>query len=69
MSWEWFKTVIISPIAINKTDLKRAWDNKWKKERKERPKEKDIKIKPRWLKVESAIIFFRSFSKREDRPA
>jgi hypothetical protein len=53
----------MSPIVIKSKDLKRAWLKRWKKESLNSPKKKDMPIKPRCLRVDKAINFFRSFSK------
>jgi hypothetical protein len=63
ISWLWPRLIIISPIDINKSDLNKAWDSKWKKESLSKPREKDIPINPKCLKVDRAISFFKSFSK------
>ena len=69
MSCEWFKLIIISPIVINNKDLKRAWTNKWKKLKDNKPEEKANPINPKCLKVDNAISFFRSVSQIEFKPA
>lgn len=69
ISWLWAKLIIISPIVIKRRDLNKAWLNRWKKERLKRPKEKDIPMKPKCLRVERAISFFKSFSKTVLKPA
>lgn len=53
---------IITPEIINKEALKRAWHNKWKKQKINSPKLKEKTINPNWLKVENAIVFFISHS-------
>lgn len=69
ISWEWLRLIIISPIVIKSKDLKRAWVSKWKKLRWSKPAENAKPIKPKWLRVERAISFFRSVSNTVFNPA
>ena len=50
------------PILINIIALKKAWIIKWKRAIKTQPEPKLKTIKPNCLKVDSATIFFISFS-------
>jgi hypothetical protein len=50
-------------------DLNKACVSMWKNANCKRPAEKAIPIKPKWLRVDRAIIFLRSFSKMEFMPA
>ena len=60
---------IITPDTINNAALNKAWQSKWKKQKKTNPWLKENIIKPSWLSVEKAIIFLRSHSKLAHRPA
>lgn len=57
------------PAAINRRALKRAWVIKWKKAKPGSLIEIVEIITPSWLRVDRAIIFFRSHSARADIPA
>jgi hypothetical protein len=61
-SWEWENCKIKFPAQINNKALKIAWVNKWKKVNSIIPKDNLAIIKPNWLKVDNAIIFFISNS-------
>lgn len=65
MSEEW----ITNPAHINKEALNRAWVRRWKKVNTTKEQEKEATIKPSCLRVEYAIIFFKSQSKIPIRPA
>ena len=69
ISWEWPRLIIISPMDMKSRDLNNAWLRRWKNDNVKKPKEKDIPIKPKWLKVERAISFLRSFSNTVFKPA
>lgn len=53
---------MISPIAINNKDLNKAWTNKWKKAKHNKPQEYATPIKAKWERVDKAISFFISTS-------
>lgn len=63
ISWLSWKLWINKPAHINKRALKQAWVAKWKNVKSGSPKAKVDIIKPNCLKVERAIIFFKSNSK------
>ena len=54
---------------MNKEALNRAWVRRWKKVNTTKEQEKEATIKPSCLRVEYAIIFFKSQSKIPIRPA
>ena len=54
---------------MNNKALDNAWVNKWKKAQLERPIEIVITVSPNCLKVDKAIILFKSNSKLAPRPA
>jgi len=57
------------PAHKNNNALNKAWVNKWKKTNFENPKDKILIINPNCLKVDNAIIFFKSNSKLAQIPA
>ncbi len=61
-SCEWENWRIRLPAQINKRALKIAWVKRWKKVKFVWPRERLVIIKPNWLKVDRAIIFFISNS-------
>lgn len=73
--WEFRKSCLLSeewitnPAHINKEALNKAWVSKWKKVKITKEQEKEATIKPNCLKVEYAIIFFKSQSKIPIKPA
>lgn len=60
---------MIVPAHTNSKALNRAWVMRWKKAIIGEFNPSAINITPNWLRVERAIIFFRSFSYRADRLA
>lgn len=62
ISWQPPIKWIIIPEHKNNNDLNIAWDNKWKKAISTKPINKHLIIKPNWLKVDNAIILFKSNS-------
>lgn len=54
---------------MNNKALNSAWVNKWKNASLANPIAKILIIKPSWLKVDNAIIFFKSYSKLAPNPA
>ena len=60
---------MIDPAQINKSALNRACVIKWNAVNKGRAKPRLAIITPNWLKVDRAIIFFKSHSVIADRPA
>ena len=61
-SWPLSKLWIKTPDPINKEALNKAWQSKWKKQKKIRWALKDTTINPNCLNVEYAISFFISHS-------
>lgn len=69
LSWLWLLKIIQYPILIKSRALKTAWIIRCRKPTKGLIRQHLVIIKPRCLKVERAITFFRSFSKRANIPA
>ena len=70
----WHENIIISFVLIlawmlYTTHLNKAWVNKWKKANPANPKDMILIIKPNCLKVDKAMIFFKSNSKLAPIPA
>lgn len=68
-SWVWLLKWIIVPAQINSRALNIAWVIKWNIASFGKPKAILAIITPSCLKVDSAIIFFKSHSVIADRPA
>lgn len=68
-SWSPLKLCISLPVERKRDLLKKAWNNKWKKEKTQKPKEIEKIIKPNCLRVDIATTFLKSFSYRETKPA
>lgn len=58
-----------TPDAKKREALKKAWQMRWKKQKKTNPDLKENTINPSWLKVEYAMIFFKSHSWTATIPA
>jgi len=69
LSWLWLLMMMQYPILIKSKALKIAWIIRCRKPIKGLIKQHLVIIKPRCLKVERAITFFKSFSKRANIPA
>lgn len=54
---------------MNSRALKRAWVIRWKNVRVGIPRPRVDNITPSWLRVDRAIIFFKSDSSIADKPA
>ena len=67
-NWSLLMLCIRFPNIKNKEALKVACINRCKKEIKKIPKLIDKKINLNWLRVDKAINFFRSDSKKEIKP-
>ena len=67
LSWKDQEKCKKIPIFKNKSLLKIAWIFKWINLRIFNFIDKQIKIKEIWFKVESAIIFFRSISFKDNK--
>jgi len=65
--WEW--KLIKIPQQIKSRALNKAWVIKWKNAKVDRFRDKDVAITPNCLNVESATIFFISFSTTAANPA
>lgn len=61
-SCAWENRWISVPAQIKRRALNSAWVIKWKKARLGRPMAKVEIITPNWLRVDRAIIFFKSHS-------
>jgi len=69
LSWLWFLIIIQYPMLMNKSALKIAWIIRCRNPIKGLMRQQLVIINPRCLKVERAITFFKSFSKRANIPA
>ena len=69
ISWLLFILWIMFPAQIKRSALNKAWTIRWKKAIAGWFSPKVIIIIPSWLRVERAIIFFRSVSVQAERLA
>lgn len=68
MSWEFWFPWIMTPAHKKSKALNKACVIKWKKASSGKLIEIANIITPSWLKVDKAIIFFRSYSKKATNP-